>query len=81
VIIEIAQDNSVSLEGGPNVLFNSTGNEDPERDVGVLSVKEVESLYELLGTSLVLAFVETVDHDEERAALSRWPYPELWSVK
>jgi hypothetical protein len=35
VTVEIAQDHSVGLEADANVLFNSTGDEDWERNGGV----------------------------------------------
>ena len=67
VTVEIAQDNSVSLEASANVLFDSTGNEDSERD-GRMFFEEVENVIdEFLHPSLILALVKTVDDDEERS--------------
>ncbi|KAJ2932315.1 hypothetical protein H1R20_g4782, partial [Candolleomyces eurysporus] len=67
VNVEIAQDNSISLKASANMLFDSTGDEDSERDGGVFFEEFKKVINEFLHPSLVLALIETIDHDEERS--------------
>ena len=67
VTVKIAQDNTTSLKASTNVLFDSTSDENPERDGGVLFEEVEDVINEFLYTSFVLALVKTVDDGEERS--------------
>ncbi|RXW16656.1 hypothetical protein EST38_g9197 [Candolleomyces aberdarensis] len=49
------------------MLFDSTGDEDSKRDRGMFFEEVEKVIDEFLYPSLVLALIETVDHDEERS--------------
>ncbi|KAJ2921377.1 hypothetical protein H1R20_g15716, partial [Candolleomyces eurysporus] len=66
VTVEIAQDNSISLKASANVLFDSTGDEDSERDSRVFLEECKHVVDELLYASPIFALIEAVDDDDER---------------
>ncbi|KAJ2936039.1 hypothetical protein H1R20_g1055, partial [Candolleomyces eurysporus] len=65
MIVEIAQDNSISLKASANMLFDSTGDEDSERNHRVFFKEAEKVIDKFLHPSLVLALIEAVDHDDK----------------
>jgi hypothetical protein len=67
VTVEVVQQDPIGLQTLADVLFDSTRNEDSERD-GRVFLKEIKHVVDkFVCTLLVLAFVKTVDDNEEWA--------------
>jgi hypothetical protein len=67
VVDEVLEIDLIALQVAVNVLLDPAGDEEPERDEGV-SLEEVEQVVnEGPDVLTVLAFVESIDDDQERS--------------